>query len=232
VDLGVHLPLMQFDGEPLSMRRLATTVDAARECGYAAVAANDHLVFRTPWLDGPTALASAIERSGEMALATTVALPVVRGPVALAKALAAIDLLAEGRLIAALGPGSSERDYEVAGVPFAERWQRFDESVAVLRALLRGEPMPERPRHYPLPPGLVLAPGRRVRAAFRSGSGAGARRPGSPGSPGRATAGSPLPTTRRRSASAPPARRSRGRSRSAGAIRSASPTPSPRCGPG
>jgi alkanesulfonate monooxygenase SsuD/methylene tetrahydromethanopterin reductase-like flavin-dependent oxidoreductase (luciferase family) len=162
VELGVHLPLVQFGDDALTLRRLEETVDAARDCGFAAVAANDHLVFQRPWLDGPTALAAMIERSGAMQLATTVALPLVRGPAALAKALAAIDVLSDGRLIAGLGPGSSERDYRVAGVPFEERWPRFDEAVALLRALLRGEPMPERPRFYPVPPGLELAPRRDV----------------------------------------------------------------------
>jgi alkanesulfonate monooxygenase SsuD/methylene tetrahydromethanopterin reductase-like flavin-dependent oxidoreductase (luciferase family) len=159
VELGVHLPLIQFGEEVVSLPRLEATVDAARECGFAAVAANDHLVFQTPWLDGPTALASVIGRSGTMALATTVSLASLRGPVALAKALAAIDVLSEGRLIAGLGPGSSEGDYRVLGIPFAERWKRFDEAVAILRALLRGEPLPERPRFYPVPPDLELAPG-------------------------------------------------------------------------
>jgi alkanesulfonate monooxygenase SsuD/methylene tetrahydromethanopterin reductase-like flavin-dependent oxidoreductase (luciferase family) len=158
VDLGVHLPLIRFGEERLSRERLAEAVDAARECGFAAVSANDHLVFQTPWLDGPTALASVIERSGEMALATTIALAVVRGPVPLAKALAAIDILSEGRLLAAVGPGSSKRDYDAAGVPFDERWQRFDDALLVLRALLRGEPLPDDGRHYPLPPGFELAP--------------------------------------------------------------------------
>jgi alkanesulfonate monooxygenase SsuD/methylene tetrahydromethanopterin reductase-like flavin-dependent oxidoreductase (luciferase family) len=158
VDLGVHLPLMQFGEEPLSLRRLEGAVDTARDCGFAAISANDHFVFQTPWLDGPTALASMIERSGEMALATTVALAVLRGPLPLAKALAAIDVLSEGRLLAAVGPGSSERDYGALGIPFEERWKRFDEAVAVLRALLGREPMPEQPRYYPLPPGIELAP--------------------------------------------------------------------------
>jgi len=94
-----------------------------------------------------------------MALATTVSLAVLRGPVPLAKALAAIDVLSEGRLVAALGPGSSERDYRVFGIPFEERWKRFDEAIAVLRALLRGEPMPDQRRYYPVPPDLELAPG-------------------------------------------------------------------------
>jgi alkanesulfonate monooxygenase SsuD/methylene tetrahydromethanopterin reductase-like flavin-dependent oxidoreductase (luciferase family) len=159
VDLGVHLPLMQFGEERLSFGRLVGAVDAARECGFAAVSANDHFVFRTPWLDGPTALASVIERSGELTLATTLSLAVLRAPVPLAKALAAIDLLSEGRLVAAVGPGSSRRDYEALGVPFEERWSRFDEALVLLRALLAGRPPPERARHYPLPADLELAPG-------------------------------------------------------------------------
>jgi alkanesulfonate monooxygenase SsuD/methylene tetrahydromethanopterin reductase-like flavin-dependent oxidoreductase (luciferase family) len=137
VELGVHLPLMRFGEEALSLQRLQAAVDTARDCGFAAIAANDHFVFQTPWLDGPTALASMIERSGEMVLATTISLAALRGPVPLAKALAAIDVLSEGRLVAGLGPGSSERDYRMLGIPYEERWRRFDEAVVLLRALLR-----------------------------------------------------------------------------------------------
>jgi alkanesulfonate monooxygenase SsuD/methylene tetrahydromethanopterin reductase-like flavin-dependent oxidoreductase (luciferase family) len=159
VELGVHLPLMPFGADALSLQRLEATVDAARDCGFAAVSANDHLVFQTPWLDGLTALASVIGRSGQMELATTIALASVRGPVPLAKALAAIDVLSGGRLVAGLGPGSSERDYAVLGVPFEERWKRFDEAIAVLRALLTGEPLPEELRYYAVPRDVELAPG-------------------------------------------------------------------------
>jgi alkanesulfonate monooxygenase SsuD/methylene tetrahydromethanopterin reductase-like flavin-dependent oxidoreductase (luciferase family) len=156
VDLGIHLPLMPFGGEGLSLARLERAVDAARECGFAAVSANDHFVFSTPWLDGPTALASVIGRTGDMTLATTISLAVLRGPVPLAKTLAALDVLSGGRLIAGLGPGSSKRDYDALGVPFDERWKRFDESIARLRALLQGgtdvelAPAPLRPGGIPL----------------------------------------------------------------------------------
>ena len=61
--------------------------------------------------------------------------------------------------MAGVGPGSSERDYQVLGIPFEERWQRFDEAIAVLRALLRGEPMPGHRRFYTLPSDIALAPG-------------------------------------------------------------------------
>jgi alkanesulfonate monooxygenase SsuD/methylene tetrahydromethanopterin reductase-like flavin-dependent oxidoreductase (luciferase family) len=149
---------MQFGEEPLSLGRLGRTVDTARECGFGAVSSNDHFVFQTPWLDGPTALASMIERSGEMTLATTVSLAVLRGPVPLAKALAAIDLLSKGRLIAAVGPGSSQRDYDVLGIPFEERWKRFDEALAVLRAFVGRDPFPEHPRFYSIPADVELAP--------------------------------------------------------------------------
>jgi alkanesulfonate monooxygenase SsuD/methylene tetrahydromethanopterin reductase-like flavin-dependent oxidoreductase (luciferase family) len=86
-----------------------------------------------------------------MELATTVALVALRGPVPLAKTLAALDLLSDGRVIAGVGLGSSKRDYDAVGVPYEERWERFDEATAILRALLRGDPPPETLSHYPLP---------------------------------------------------------------------------------
>ena len=89
-----------------------------------------------------------------MTIATTVCLPVIRGAPQTAKTLAALDVLAEGRLVAGLGPGSSARDYDAVGLPFAERWQRFDATVAELRALLGPgselEPRPVRPQGPPL----------------------------------------------------------------------------------
>lgn len=137
MEAGVHLPLIDFGGEGFSYRRLAETVDAARECGFAAISANDHFLFSAPWLDGPTALAAMVERSGGMKLVTTLALASLRGPVPLAKAFSALDILSGGRVIAGVGPGSSKADYEAVGVPFEQRWQRFDEAARLLRALLQ-----------------------------------------------------------------------------------------------
>ena len=135
MDYGLHLPLMDFGNNPYTLEHLITYVETGRQLGFRALAANDHLVFSKPWLDGPTALAAVLSHSGDMDLATTVSLPVVRGPVPLAKSLVAIDRLSGGRLIACVGPGSSVRDYAVVGIPFEERWKRFDESIQALRAL-------------------------------------------------------------------------------------------------
>ena len=167
MELGIHLPLMEFGDEGLSLARLTRAVDAARECGLAAVSANDHFLFGTPWLDGPTALAAVLERSGSMELATTVALVSLRGPVQLAKAIAALDVLSEGRVIAGVGPGSSERDYEATGVPYDERWGRFEDSVKRLRELLGPD--------SPLSPGPARAGGVPIWLGSW-GSGAGMRR--------------------------------------------------------
>jgi alkanesulfonate monooxygenase SsuD/methylene tetrahydromethanopterin reductase-like flavin-dependent oxidoreductase (luciferase family) len=154
LELGIHLPLMEFGDEGLSLARLTAAVDAARDSGFASVSANDHFLFQTPWLDGPAALAAVLERSGSMQLATTVALVSLRGPAQLAKTVAALDVLSGGRVIAGVGPGSSERDYEIAGVPFDERWQRFEDSVVRLRELLGPAsplaPGPVRPGGVPI----------------------------------------------------------------------------------
>ena len=136
---GVHLPLMDFGGQRFSVDHLVEYVETATALGFDAVSSNDHMVFGVPWLDGPTALAAVVSCSGDARLFTTVANPVVRGPVALAKALAALDVMSGGRVVACLGPGSSERDYAAVGIPFEERWQRFDEATAAVRALLVGD---------------------------------------------------------------------------------------------
>jgi len=155
---------MDFGSQRFGIERLVEYVETATALGFDAVTVNDHMVFGVPWLDGPTALAAVVACSGKAQLFTTVANPVVRGPVALAKILAGLDVISGGRVVAGLGPGSSERDYASVGVAFDERWPRFDESVQAVRALLRGEsfggrfyeitgplePLPTRPGGPPL----------------------------------------------------------------------------------
>jgi alkanesulfonate monooxygenase SsuD/methylene tetrahydromethanopterin reductase-like flavin-dependent oxidoreductase (luciferase family) len=141
VKLGAHLPLADLgDGVPTA-RGLVDYVRAARELGYATVSANDHLVWKRPWLDGPTALASVAAEADGLTLATSITLPVVRHPVVVAKALSSLAVLTGGRVVGGLGPGSSALDYRAAGVPFEERWARFDEALRLVRALVRGEPV-------------------------------------------------------------------------------------------
>ena len=137
MDYGAHLPVVDFGKQKFSLESLAAYVQTARDLGFRAVSTNDHLIAHRPWFDAPTALTAVIQHSGNMALGSSVLLSVVRGPMHLAKTLAAIDILSNGRLFVGVGPGSSARDYEIVGLDYEERWKRFDESIQVLRALWR-----------------------------------------------------------------------------------------------
>jgi alkanesulfonate monooxygenase SsuD/methylene tetrahydromethanopterin reductase-like flavin-dependent oxidoreductase (luciferase family) len=148
MDFGAHLPLMDFGGNPYTLRGLVDYTERAAHLGFKALSVNDHMVFSVPWLDGPSALAAVLSHSDSMTLATTVSLPAIRGPVPLAKTLAAIDTLSGGRLVAAVGPGSSPADYEAVGLDFSERWARLDEAIQVLRALWRRDVEPFVGRFY------------------------------------------------------------------------------------
>ena len=88
MEFGAHLPLIDFGSTDHTLKALKRFAGRASELGYSWLTANDHLVFGRPWIDGPTSLAAVIDESGEMNLATTVAVPVLRGPIATAKILA------------------------------------------------------------------------------------------------------------------------------------------------
>jgi alkanesulfonate monooxygenase SsuD/methylene tetrahydromethanopterin reductase-like flavin-dependent oxidoreductase (luciferase family) len=73
VDFGVHLPLLAWGETRFDLATLIEYVRTADRLGFSAVSMNDHVQFRRPWLDGPTALASVLAATGEMAVATTIA---------------------------------------------------------------------------------------------------------------------------------------------------------------
>jgi alkanesulfonate monooxygenase SsuD/methylene tetrahydromethanopterin reductase-like flavin-dependent oxidoreductase (luciferase family) len=84
------------------------------------------------------ALAPVTER---VMLGTATLMPVLRRPIQAAQAIASIDLLSGGRLIVGVGagfPGRLGRPlYELSEVPWARRFQRLDETVALWRQLWR-----------------------------------------------------------------------------------------------
>jgi alkanesulfonate monooxygenase SsuD/methylene tetrahydromethanopterin reductase-like flavin-dependent oxidoreductase (luciferase family) len=138
LDYGAHLPVVDFGFRKFSLEWLSAYVRTARDLGFKAVLANDHLIYSRPWLDAPTALAAILSDSGNMAVGSVI-LAIVRGPVPMAKALAAIDILSNGKLFVGFAPGSSARDYEIVSINYDERWKRFDEAIQVLRSLWSGD---------------------------------------------------------------------------------------------
>src|SRR5256885_16306210 len=102
---GANLPLAAFGDHEFSARELAAYAARAEELGFAVLAATDHLVFTRPSLDSMTPLAAVVTSTQAIKLMTTLALPVVRGPVQLAKALTTLATRADGRVIPGAGPG-------------------------------------------------------------------------------------------------------------------------------
>src|SRR6266705_3107721 len=152
MEFGVHLPLLAFRGQAFSLSQLVDYAETAERLGFTTLCANDHLTFSRPWLDSVTALAAILTKTRHMTLMTTVALPVVRGPIPLAKSFAALDVLSGGRLIAGIGPGSLPQDYTLVGIAFEERWKRFEEAIKLLRSLLQRDAPPFRGQFYAADP--------------------------------------------------------------------------------
>jgi probable F420-dependent oxidoreductase len=72
-------------------------------------------------------------------LATGVIVLPQRQPLVLAKQLATLDVLSNGRLMFGLGVGWCEPEFEALGVPFAHRGSRGDEYLAAMRAIWNEE---------------------------------------------------------------------------------------------
>lgn len=134
---GVHLPVMGFEKTPLTAEQLIVFSQKAEELRFDSLSVNDHIVFGTSWLDSISTLSAIAAKTNYIQIGTSILNIVVRNPVICSKAIAAIDIISNGRFFAGVGPGSSKGDYEACGIPFEERWGRFDEALQIIRELLQ-----------------------------------------------------------------------------------------------
>jgi probable F420-dependent oxidoreductase len=68
-------------------------------------------------------------------LATGILILPQRNPVVLAKELATLDFMSNGRLLLGTGVGWMKEEFDAIGVPFNERGKRNDENIEAMRAL-------------------------------------------------------------------------------------------------
>ncbi|MFQ6026203.1 MAG: LLM class flavin-dependent oxidoreductase [Dehalococcoidia bacterium] len=148
MEYGIHLPTRSLDGGVPSLDYLTSFVAEADRLGYTYLAINDHFGSGRSLLDPTTALAAVASASGRLRLVTSVMLIVLRGIVPSAKYLAALDVLTGGRVIAGIGPGSQDEEYDIVGLNYKERWPRFDEAAIALRSLLDPEGAPFKGSYY------------------------------------------------------------------------------------
>jgi len=127
---GIHPPQEQF--------ALARRVE---ELGYESVWTGDHVSFHNPLYESLTLLATYAAITSRVRLGTAVYLLALRSAAIAAKVTSTLDVLSGGRLIFGVGVGGENpKEFELCGVPHAERGARVSEAIDAVRTLWRDTP--------------------------------------------------------------------------------------------
>jgi probable F420-dependent oxidoreductase len=150
--------------------------------GFDTLLFRDHVLWHSPVLDPFTALAAFAARTNRVRLGTGVLLLPLRHPTLVAKAIASLDFLSNGRAILGVGVGGEFRqEYDACGVAIRERGRRADEALRAIKELWVNSPatfrgtfyqfeavvMEPRPLQLPHPP--IWVGGRSEAALTRAG---------------------------------------------------------------
>ncbi len=145
----------------------------AEELGYESLWVWDHILLGVephfPILESLTLLTAVAARTSRIKLGTGVLVLPLRNPVVLAKVLASLDQIAQGRLILGVASGWYEREFDAVGVPFKQRGRIMEQNLEILTRLwqedaVRAEYPPHRlrsavqfpkPLQRPRPPILI-----------------------------------------------------------------------------
>ena len=118
------------------------------DLGYSALYIPDHFGEQLGPLVALTAAAEATER---LKVGTLVLDNDYRHPVVLAKELATLNLISEGRLEAGIGAGWMRSDYDESGIPYDDpgiRIDRLEEAITIMKALWRDGSANFSGKHY------------------------------------------------------------------------------------
>jgi probable F420-dependent oxidoreductase len=102
----------------------------------------------TPWPDALTLLAAVAAATSRLRVVASSIIAPLRHPLLLAKQLATLDLLSEGRLVVQPTVSWHRPEYEALGVPFERRGELLNEHLAAWRLLWRETPASFEGRHY------------------------------------------------------------------------------------
>ena len=147
------------------------------DMGYATLSMPDHMVGGA-WSTLP-ALAAAAAVTTTLRLGNLVLANDFRNPVVLARELATLDVISNGRIEIGLGAGWFDRDYQSTGIPFdlgRVRVERLAEAVTLMKRLFTEDEVTFEGAHYrtqrsesrpktvqrPRPPILIAAGGPRI----------------------------------------------------------------------
>jgi probable F420-dependent oxidoreductase len=144
--VGIHLPHIGRKAGPEAIRRAAIQ---AEELGFADAWSSEHIIIPKGASYPPSAifydpvltLTWAAAFTKKIGLGTSVLVLPMRHPLPLAKELATLQNLSEGRLILGAGVGWLTAEFDALGVPFRERGRRMDEGIAMMRAVWGQDPV-------------------------------------------------------------------------------------------
>jgi probable F420-dependent oxidoreductase len=142
-----------------SIDEMRDFVELVDHCGFDSLWVGDHISFAVAILDPLLQLAQAAVVSRRLTLGTAVYLLPLRSPAPVAKQVATLDHLTEGRLIFGVGGGGEfPKEFELCGVPLTERGARLSEAVPILRNLWSGAPVSHPGGRYPAFNGVAMQP--------------------------------------------------------------------------
>jgi probable F420-dependent oxidoreductase len=104
---------------------------------YAAIGNQDP---HTPWPSSVATLAAVAAATERVRIVAGAIIPPLRHPLLLAKDLATIDLLSEGRLVVQPTVSWQQSEYDAHGVPFHRRGAILDEHLVAMSALWADSP--------------------------------------------------------------------------------------------
>jgi probable F420-dependent oxidoreductase len=101
---------------------------------------SERLSSPAPVLEPMTTMAAVAARTHRLKFGPSVLVAPFRSPVLMARELAMLDYLSNGRALPAVGIGVElEREFRAAGIPFRERGRRTDETIEILRRCWTGD---------------------------------------------------------------------------------------------
>jgi probable F420-dependent oxidoreductase len=145
---AVKLGLFNINmGKQCAPERLTAAAQAAEAAGFESLWAGEHVILPDPQVppspmapqdhafDPLIGLTFAAAVTGHIRLATGIVIMPQRNPVVLAKQIASLDVLSQGRFTLGIGVGYLEPEFRAIGANFPERGAVTDEFVDAMHAL-------------------------------------------------------------------------------------------------
>lgn len=148
LSVGMQLPIQsqsRIFAEPWEgtagapeLEAVARTADAAGfaylgVCDHIAIPAEKAPTMHTEWWDTVATLGWLAALTTNTLLLSHIYVPAYRHPLQVAKSFATLDVVSGGRIVMGVGAGHVEAEFDMLGLPFAERGALLDESIDALR---------------------------------------------------------------------------------------------------